>query len=153
MTSNCINFEYAKLYVAITNLKSNDRRNITKELTEFKNICSSCFTLVNASSPPYRSMYKAQIKDSPMDLPILYKFFSDIKTFSEEAYQFITEGYDILNLKEFLACENLSLRETSEVIWGVYSYSKYIAYALEKLLNEENFEKQRIMLRGLTGTV
>ena len=122
-------------------------------MSEFKNICSSCFTLVNASSPPYRSMYKAQIKDSPMDLPMLYKFFSDIKEFSEEAYQFITEGYDILNLKEFLACEDLSLGETSEVIWGIYSYSRYITYAIERLLNEEDFEKQCIMLRGLAGAV
>ena len=151
MSSNCIVFQHAKLMSAVNNLLLNDKRDVIKELEEFKQICRNCYTLVNALFPKHSELYKLQVSEIYIDLPILCKFFEDIKEYSKEAYEFITEGYDILNLKEFLICEKLSYRETSDTIWGIYSYSKYITYAIEKILKEKDTEKQLIMLRGLTG--
>lgn len=151
MSTKCVKLEYAKLYMALNHLKLNDEREIIKELNDFKGICINCFNLINSSTPPYTGVYMSYIRDIPWELPILSNFFGEIKDFSCEAYQYITDGYDILNLKEFLLCKDKEWKEASDIIWGIYKYSKYISYAIEKLLKEKDWEKQIIMLKGLTG--
>ena len=149
--SKYIIFQEAKLIMAINNLKINEERNLKGELEEFRKICNDCYTLAIASLPLGLEIYKLQARRLHIDLPILSKFFEDIKGYSKEAYECITEGYDILNLKEFLICENITQSEAFDVIRGICKYSKYITYAIEKLFKEQNEDKQIIMLRGLIG--
>lgn len=149
MKEQVIDLKNAKLYLALKRLKTTPHDKIREELETLKKISATCLQLANTSN--YFTMCRIYIPSIIVDLPILARFFEDIKEFSKEAYDFICDGYDIANLKDFFIKKIEDQTFTHNFIWGFDQYVNYITYSIFKILKTNNIQKQYVMIRGMVG--
>lgn len=140
-----------KIFLVWDKLQTHDIEEIENELKEINIICTHCRKIVKTSLNQYTNIYDLLCKENINKLPILTSFFNDLETFSKEAYDFLTEGYDMANLIDYLRLENKDTSEIFDIIIGITEYSIYMRHAILKICKEKSVAKRRMMIRGLVG--
>lgn len=83
--------------------------------------------------------------------PIFKSFLKYVRDCSKEAYLFVTDGHDIMNLKEYLAFSKLERKEIIKKLEELNSHAKYLQYIVLKIMKEKREEERLAMLAGLLG--
>ena len=99
----------------------------------------------------YSFMYNRVGDNGETDFPIITMFLKEVEAHSKEAYDFLTEGYDIANFKEYIKLKGKNSDEITKIVFGLNDYSVYFQHAFVKVLNETDERKKKIMLRGMLG--
>lgn len=142
---------FKKIYVAWLRLESYGRNAVEKELKDFADICRGSVKMAIAMPENYSFMYNRIDERNNIDLPILSEFLKEVEKISKEAYNFLTEGYDIINFKEYIKLKGKSTNDVVAITYNLKSYSTFIQYAFMKLFDEKDEKKKKIMLKGLLG--
>ena len=125
-------------------------KELEDEVHRFREWCQGYTDTVVLSINNYKKMYKAYTPYIE-EFPILTSFLKEVKQISNEAYDYLTEGHDIINLKEYLSFVGKQSNEITNELIALKTYSVFIEHAFIKLLHEPNIDKRYIMLRGLVG--
>lgn len=99
----------------------------------------------------HKDFYRAYIKKAIVATPNISIFFKIVKEISEEAYIFISNGHDFINPIEYFQFKDSFESEKNDKIFEMRSYSRYLAYAFRRIVEQEDEAKKKSMLRGLLG--
>ena len=99
----------------------------------------------------HKDFYRTHIKRVIMETPNISKFFQTVEEISEEAYQFISNGHDFINPIEYFQFKDKFESEKNDKIFEMKSYSRYLAYAFRRIVEQEDEAKKKSILRGLLG--
>lgn len=102
-------------------------------------------------APRYSSACNFYINNVTVQMPIINEFFRVVRDVSEEAYQFMTEGHDVLNFKEYIASHERKISNVSGEVFRLSNYSEFLAHTILKILDEPDERKKRLMIRGFIG--
>ena len=146
-----MNFE--KIYWVWKKFESKDRDSILKELDRLVEFGENVFTSFKAYGV-YNSLYNLHLKHIEKDFIVpqeIINLFKDIKNISQDAYYFLTDGFEIINLVDFLKLEYLDDSVKAKVYIDFIEYTRYLRYIFKRIINENDEEKKKIMLRGILG--
>lgn len=142
---------FEKIYWNWKKLESKERKTVEREILDIETNAKFCFGILEAHLDKYEAVYDNASLSGIKNIPNIAEFFKSIKTISKEAYEFITDGYDMEDLRTFLALRNKYMNDVVDTVFGFLNYSRYISYAFMKVLKEENEDKKRNLLKGMLG--
>ncbi len=99
----------------------------------------------------YATIYNNYIEKDADKLSLLSNFLMDVKNISPAAYEFLCEGYDIINLKALLNFKDKTEQEIINLLFELKSFSIFIEHAFMKILKETDVNRKLRILCGLMG--
>ena len=146
-----INLTFENVFFSWKRLEANGREKVDAELRALIDMCKGCRKVANTMIKHYSALYTSWTSEDANNFPIITQFFGELKNYSEEAYAFMTEGYDLANIKEYLLFDKKGEFEIMLTLFGINEYVIYLRHALLKIFDESDEAKKRSMLRGLLG--
>ena len=132
-------------------LETYDKGDVLWELTLLNQFCKECFSIVNRTRK-YTSTYRYYLKEERFPkITLLTEFFNKVKETDVEVYNYLTEGHDMLNLKEYMAFDNLSVPKLLEKLNEFNEYLIYLTHMFKKFLNTEDEAKKLATLHYMLG--
>ena len=127
------------------------KRTILQELDELVSCGEESFNAMVSYGENFSSLYDAFIDDN-IKVPVeIIKFFARVKDVSKEAYDFLTGGHDIGDLKNYLKNNNSYKENRFDNHKDLIDFLRHIRYMFSRIVNESDEEKKKKILRGLLG--
>lgn len=140
-----------RIFEAVKKLEKVGKKTLTNELENLREICDTYYNIVDRSFGTHNVSHDIYINHVTMELPMIFEFLGVVKHVSEEAYQFLTEGHDLLNLRYYLAFHKRNVSNVLKKAHELSSFCEFFEHSILKLVREPNEEKKRLMIRGLVG--
>lgn len=137
---------FEKVFEAWKKLESFDRHKLEQELNQFIAVCRGCRKMAFAMQKDYSAMYRM---DTVEEMPIIMAFFKEVAEYSAEAYAYLSEGHDMLNLKIYLKMKGVDVGKIPIILNSLLGYSEYLRHSFLRIYDEPDAKKKEIMLRGM----
>lgn len=128
-----------------------NKEDVKIELSEFKRDCANHLNLAIKCTGECYHLYDMYVKNFDPKLTVITKFLQELKNISESSYYFMTEGYDVINIKQHLTFRGVERIKIIADLVRLKDLSVFLEHCIIKILNERNVNKKHLMLRGLIG--
>ena len=137
---------FEKVFEAWKKLESYGRHKLEQELNQFIALCHGCRKMAFAMQKDYSAMYRM---DTVEEMPIIMAFFKEVEKHSAEAYTYLSEGHDMVNLKVYLKMKGKDAGKVPLILNSMVDYSEYLKHSFLRIFDEPDAKKKEIMLRGM----
>lgn len=143
--------ELARIYTAWKEFEAEGINVIEPELQRLIKVSNTYYNIATRHFGDYIVAYDHYAKNENTDFVTLNKFLEAVKSVSQEAYESITEGHDIINFITYISFHKRKVESVDREVIRLTKFVSYFAHAILRILNEPNEDKKQIMLRGLIG--
>lgn len=151
MQNNYNESRVQKIFEILKQIEATEKVDLEVDLENLKEICRIYYNLVDGKYGENAGAYENYIVRKNLEFPVLYKFIWAVKNVSKEAYEYMMEGHDLLNIRRYLMLYEGNESAIIAKAAQVYEFCECFEHSILKLINETDETKKLLMLRGLIG--